>query len=833
MKTIITKTMVLLLILSCMGLHAEETVLDSVYNYEWDADNSSWSLENAEYYTYTDTALSLLVVVEDDEKVSQMLDINGNVLEEITQELNADMVWVNTDKTIKTYDANNLTTSWYDMVWVDSTSQWVIEEGETKTVQEFDANAQLIGQNQTTYTDGAWVSTKEYTYTLNADGLVTEIVAKELKDGVWVNSSTNALYEYDANGNMVVEAWNKPESDAALGVYDVKYKKYILTYNELNQLVAEHQYRNLTTEGEYKTYYRYTYSYDEAGNMTMKIKDKYTSDYTDFKLYRKYIYTYDADGQELTVRISKANATEDGYEDYDLTTYTYDANGEKTSKAVDDFAAGEWSKTKDYTYTIDPVTGFVTEVQATQLEDSVWENTSANALYEYDVNGNIITETWNKCSDVNAIGVYDVLYSKWNRTYDANNLLLSEDKLKVNASDDGYYIYNQYLYTYDADGNVTEKIYNKYNTSKTGVKTYRKYNYEYNAAGQETLYLYTKANSEDSLIYDNYEQVISTYTAEGLLETERTEDWNATDSVWELDEQIKFTYSINSDGYVTSSIESVTEDDVVYVDEEKIESFYTDSLLDSSYVYEWAADAWVVTEKSYFSYEDGVLVSELIDELDERTTYMKDALGNDVLEYVEELNDSVWVKTDMTIRSYDANGNLLSYYDKMWSDVYGWMIADGEKITSIEYNGSNVVVGKEDNVWTLPTTVLDTKYKYEIIESDENSVFVSDYIVSKTKDGVSYTNYSKTSSFYSEPTTSEIADVLAIEGVLYPNPASDYIFLPAGDYNYSIYSISGQMVMSGTRTNTAKITVDGLDNGIYLINYQTEEEQKTERFIIR
>ncbi len=887
MKKLITTVLTAMALLLASGLHAEEMVLDSVYLLEWDGSASDWQVDGKEYYTYTDGKVASIKSVSDDEITIEVFDANENLVEEIEMELDDtvwvytekmlytyeganvieeteqafDTVWVNVERRLKGYDTYDNLISWYDEVWDAETESWTTEEGEIKTTKEFDANGQEIAKNEKEYQSGTWVDSKIYTYTLNNDGLVTEIQAKELEDGKWVNASANALYTYDEKGNIATLVWNKAASDSAIGDYSVKYRKWDYEYDAAGNVLLETQYRNTTSAGDYKTYYQYTYAYDSVGNMTMKIKDKYNSDYTGFDPYRKYISHYDAYGNEIYDLELRANSDLDGYYDYRLYTSAYTEDGVQILDRRDDFEEGEWMTTREYDYTIDDATGWVTEIQARDWNDSVWVNTSANAIYQYDSVGNVVVELWNKSADGAALGVYDVLYYKWLRTYDEAGNLLLEERFKGNADNDGYdiyrkntyvydslgnevyelqereddgeyYSYNEYIQSYDENSNLIEKIWNNKTTDKTALKTYRKYTYEYNEAGQQTLYLYQKANTADTLLYDNYEQEISTYSAEGYLTGERTEEWD--DSVWVLDEATLYDITVDADGLLTKSIEMETSDDVAFDTLEMVENFYSEGLLDSVYYSDYEAGVWVLVEKEYYTYEDSMLVSMIVDELDERMTYAYDEKGNVVSELGEDLVDGEWMNIDKRIREFDDNGEVTMYFDKIWDETYLWTMKSGSVMRKYLYNEDGVKIDETQSAWVSAYSELNEEVVAELTEETVGDVFMESILFSVTEDDENYENVEKEVYYYSEPQASAINErAETVFGHLYPNPAISLVNLPAGDYNFSVYSVEGHMMISGSRATQATISVANMTKGIYLIQYQGKDTTETERFVVR
>ncbi len=82
---------------------------------------------------------------------------------------------------------------------------------------------------------------------------------------------------------------------------------------------------------------------------------------------------------------------------------------------------------------------------------------------------------------------------------------------------------------------------------------------------------------------------------------------------------------------------------------------------------------------------------------------------------------------------------------------------------------------------------------------------------------------------------SNIIDALPQNKLLnfYPNPASIEISINAvleGNYNYHIYSISGQILSSGKLINNS-VNIESLKSGIFILELENEKEILRERFI--
>jgi hypothetical protein len=95
---------------------------------------------------------------------------------------------------------------------------------------------------------------------------------------------------------------------------------------------------------------------------------------------------------------------------------------------------------------------------------------------------------------------------------------------------------------------------------------------------------------------------------------------------------------------------------------------------------------------------------------------------------------------------------------------------------------------------------------------------------------------------YDAPTCNPLTEIQEINTLekemvhLYPNPAAYYAFLkfPIGDYNLTIYNVSGQIVYQQQIINTDlhKITLENFSNGVYSYLLNNGEHTFSGKFII-
>ena len=60
-------------------------------------------------------------------------------------------------------------------------------------------------------------------------------------------------------------------------------------------------------------------------------------------------------------------------------------------------------------------------------------------------------------------------------------------------------------------------------------------------------------------------------------------------------------------------------------------------------------------------------------------------------------------------------------------------------------------------------------------------------------------------------------DKQALQPLIYPNPAKDFVIIPADNEGYELYNITGQLIRESVQKNTQRIDLGNLPPGIYLV----------------
>ncbi len=179
-------------------------------------------------------------------------------------------------------------------------------------------------------------------------------------------------------------------------------------------------------------------------------------------------------------------------------------------------------------------------------------------------------------------------------------------------------------------------------------------------------------------------------------------------------------------------------------------------------------------------------------------------------------NSNNTLKTDSTFKfEYDGSGEK-SAYVSIYKD-HTYKSATPLIVDSTFYNQVN------------STPILNAKYTYVLNANNE---------ITKVQ-GYSYSaiNGKYENNFYydfgQEPTLAVLSKSNASTVTLYPNPVQDLINVPAdcSFQSWSITSITGLTIKTGTHTDLNKIPVADLEAGVYVLTLNNNQETWTGKFI--
>lgn len=660
-------------------------------------------------------------------------------------------------------------------------------------------------KNEYTYNDHYKLSTEKvdgetFTFAYNSKGNMISYVMK--------GSDNNVYYAYDSNGNVIREKNGE------------NYTYY--TYDDNNNVLIEATLKE-NYNGSIPTAYdasltcfdTVSYTYDEKGRVTKE------------ESYDGTIFQYEYDGKGNILKVTSSIVINDITETY-VTSYTYDDMGNilstnsSNAKSINIYdAAGRKLLEKEndnYTRTIyDEYGRIIQEITSEDYDTSkdglpdanTYSDSAAGHTYNYDENGNLISET-------NRLGVttnykYYSTGEKKQESYDIyefNYTLTGElESVKVAGKTAISYVHDDYdnlveekyangdtiRYEYNEDGYVTAEYRNN-NASPFVTFTYDEENelIQKTNFDSELKYVYGDNNSVD--IYRLTDNTLVQSYHEVVTETkEKTEISTKTDiseyhfgtnySTAIENNSISYTNGENtfSHGYnITDNLNSIS-DYIKYNDNVISISDYTSDNA-GRYIKKSFEDGKVSENKfdgqnritltnnnnicDSFEYDNKDQVI-LYTENENATDYQYDERGNITYKhtfgedevYFSYKNDG-WKDLLVSVNdkklTYDANGNVLTYGNKefKWnSGRHLESIIDGKNVYSYKYAENGIRTSKTVNG---VTTYYNTRNGVILSQTDGKNTMYFQYDIDETPIGFIYNNLQV---FYR---TNQNGDVIAL-----------------------------------------------------------------------
>jgi hypothetical protein len=290
-------------------------LIDSVYMWRWDTNNTNWALD----YKYS----------------VEQFDANNNPLAELGQNWNGSS-WEYSDQAFYTYDVKNnpLTGVW--QYWTGT--EW---ENDQKGSYEYDANSNILSELVAYWEGSDWVNTMllKYTYDENSNETsylhqnwngtdwenywqeiytyddknnMTSAAHQDWKDNQWVDYGQDT-YVYDNNNNLVSSV-NQVDNGAELVTSEVTY-----FYNADNKLASDSTY----TWGKSWNYILLgTYTYDTYGNLINWLSQSKNGGI--LENLSRTIFTFDAANNQTSA--IRQNWIDNSWVNLDIDRYSYDEN---------------------------------------------------------------------------------------------------------------------------------------------------------------------------------------------------------------------------------------------------------------------------------------------------------------------------------------------------------------------------------------------------------------------------------------------------------------------------------------------------------------------------
>lgn len=735
------------------------------------------------------------------DKYIQIVDQADVIIGEYTYD--ADVMIKSMDKSISYYDNGRLKQITYDNgAWikynyddVNMTYTTLNSSGETtKTVYNnaflpIEYTDEYGIKKEITYNDHYQTATEKmyddtFVFSYDSKGNMISYVTGSSANNIYYayDSKGNIIrekdgesytyYTYDNNNNVLIEATLKENYNGSIPtVYDTSLTCFDMvsyTYDEKGRVSKEE-----SNDGTV-----YQYEHDDQGNVL-----KVTSSIVINDITETYVtsYTYDDMGNILTTDSSNGNSIN-----------IYDAAGRKLLENAD----GNCTRTiyDEYGRIIQEITAEDYDVSKDGLPDAnTYSDSAAGHIYNYDENGNLISET-------NRLGVttnykYYSTGEKKQESYDIYEFdytLTGElESIKVAGNTAISYVHDDYdnlleekyangdtiRYEYNEDGYVTAEYRNN-SVSPFVTFTYdeeneliQKINFD-----SDLKYVYSDSNNVD--IYRLSDNVLVQSYQETVTETEAKQQNRTKTNISEYhfgtnystaieNNSISYTNGENtfSHGYdIADNLNTISEyikynENVISISDytsDHIERYIKKSFEDGK-VFENKYDSQnriTLTNnnsiRNSFEYDNKNQVIRFAENKN-ATDYQYDERGNITYKhtageddmYFSYKNDG-WKDLLVSVNdkelTYDANGNVLTYGSRefKWnSGRHLENIIDGTNVYSYKYAENGIRTSKTING---VTTYYNTRNGVILSQTDGKNTMYFQYDIDETPIGFIYNN---------------------------------------------------------------------------------------------
>ncbi|MCB2409558.1 T9SS type A sorting domain-containing protein [Hymenobacter lucidus] len=272
-------------------------------SYSWDPAARRWDVIAKRVYTYNAQGL-VTQQIDQDSATSAFngrslytYNAQGKELSYTNQYWNNN-AWVNSSRSLMTYDSNGKEASYTNQNW--DNNAWV---NSSRYLSTYDSHGNRTLDESQTWNGSIWVTTDAYqsAYTYNAAGLMTEVINKELENGVYVNTDrTTFTYTNGQWSSITSEKWNNGSWRNDERVLDIVW------YDWANEKPLSYRVQdfNGTTFVDSD---RYTVTYGANGS-TVELREAYNINA--WFNYRRYTDIIDSqgNGQQYSVESWTNNA---------------------------------------------------------------------------------------------------------------------------------------------------------------------------------------------------------------------------------------------------------------------------------------------------------------------------------------------------------------------------------------------------------------------------------------------------------------------------------------------------------------------------------------------
>ncbi len=486
-------------------------------------------------------------------------------------------------------------------------------------------------------------------------------------------------------------------------------------------------------------------------------------------------------------------------------------------------------------------------------------------IFYFDTSGTFQAEKFYKTSAYSPVDSFPVLVYSFNRNFDtlerfALNLKYLKDLLGVT-----YYYYEPTSFLYYVDS-VDYKIYDNgwkditnyyyvYNDVYQSyyVKMYRAFNYDQSShqytGGYKYIAYFDDNNFWEKAVYYDYDatndmwnyskQYLFTTDEQGRIISSLQQNYDLPSSSWVNEKYI--TYHYNSAGKIDTIITQTWDDaNNSWLNQTKeIKTLAGDTLLTEDLYQTWLGDpnnVWMDDYKYVYEYDQNGN-----DSIFEKLTYnFLQGTWTPEFKYLYTYNDDnliveriyqVWDNTTNQLKNnsrnyyeYDENGRNTLYLYQQWDDAANNWLNNFRALK--EYNSTDYLTDLTYQNWDNANMVWQnsTYYQYEYMDIVKTAVHKYSWTNPKGWEENSRNEY------YWHSFETGVENSVASQKYIYPNPATDYVYLPVEKGFVKIYSLDGKLIKN-LEINGSKLDISGINPGVYTIIINNANVSFTDKLI--
>lgn len=353
-------------------------------------------------------------------------------------------------------------------------------------------------------------------------------------------------------------------------------------------------------------------------------------------------------------------------------------------------------------------------------------------------------------------------------------------------------------FTYDANGNMTQSV--PYWDEGTGqLVADWKDDYTYNTNGNKTQCLSSKWDETTSKWVQSDKEEY-TYDASGNMTQSVEYGWDETNSKWLVMQKLEYIYDAN--GNMTQSVKSIR----VWDTEQwlfKYKHDYTynaNGKMTQSSGYRWdePTSKWVPIDKIEYTYDASENITQS-------------------LYYCWDESSSKFVDCWKEEYTHDDKGNIIENLQYEWDENTPQLIGKSEYTYDTSYVRADLILPYFNDEFSVIEAL-------DIIELF-NHKLVSFLGSMWDEAGNQWIPGYKSDYYYSEQNVSSVNETELEISRIYPNPCSEYIsFSFSGNFDqitFELFDLQGRKVITKEVRNNETLSLESLDNGIYVFKLFT------------